>query len=785
MYKGIRGNVPLTTMTEHYLIRKALLAGFIGLSILFSSHIFAQTGTLRGTVRLSDGAPAAFASVTCRPSGQQTLTDEKGEFTFSGLPAGVNLVIYKMLGHQSPADSVVIQNGQTSYVKGRLNLKAGELNEVVVTGQSEPMTLKNSVYQVRTISSEKIRLRGATNLQTVLNTELGIRLSNDMALGTTDVELLGMSGQRVKVLLDGIPLLDRGEIRESIGQIDINTIDRVEIVEGPMSVIYGTDALAGVINIITKKGSGAKSLDITTRVQEETANDEYAFLKGAGVHNENLNVTFRNRPWDISAAITRNNFGGWQGNSTGRAKSWTPKDQLLAMASLGYRTDKLTLWYRFNGTDEDLIKEGNIVLEGTPQELWATDQKFTTWRLFHQAQADYKVNDKLTVNVAGSYTDYSRKTLTTNTNFSTGRTTRSLADGSQDKSNFGSAFGRAIVSYTLNPSVLLMGGVEYNFNDATGARIEGSPVIHDYAAFLTPEIRLANDKINLRPGVRLIHNSVYDAPPAIPSINAKLKLSPKADLRLAYSKGFRAPTLRELYFWFFDASHSMKGNPNLKAESSNSFNGSLNLTLIQSQGLTLEAIAGGFYNTFHDFIELANDPKNVTIYSYFNISKSQTAGGSFNTKLLWGAFHSNLGVQWTGIYNQVLASDPGLDVPKLNWTPEVNANLIYRFAAIRTSLNLSYKYTGVRPNYQFAGNTVSEGIVQTSTGSFHMADFSANKVFGKSLTINAGIRNLFNVTSLTNTAVSSGTGHSTSGPVPMSYGRSYFLGIQYSLNVLK
>lgn len=770
-------------MIGHYLIRRTFLAGFICLYALFSSYVYAQTGTLKGTVRLSDGAPAAFASVTCRPAGLQTLTDEKGEFTFSGLSAGTHLVVYKMLGHQSPGDSVRIQSGQTSYLTGRLDLKPGELNEVVVTGQSEPMTLKNSVYQVRTISSERIRLRGATNIQTVLNTELGIRLSNDMALGTTDVELLGMSGQRVKVLLDGIPLLDRGEIRESIGQIDINTIERIEIVEGPMSVIYGTDALAGVINIITKKGRGAKSLHITTRIQEETANDEYSFLKGAGVHNENLNVTFRHRPWEVSAGISRNNFGGWQGNNTGRAKSWMPKDQLLATASLGYRADKLTLWYRFNGTDEDLIRQGNIVLDGTPPVQMFTDQKFTTWRLFHQVQADFKANDKLTVNLAGSYTDYSRKTLTTNTNLNTGRTTLSLADGSQDKSSFGSAFARTIVNYKLSPAVLIMGGLEYNFNDATGARIEKeSPVIHDYAAFLSPEIRLAEEKINLRPGLRFIHNSVYDAPPAIPSLNVKLALSPKADLRMAYARGFRAPTLRELYFWFFDASHSMKGNPDLKAESSNSYNAYLNLNLVQTKDLRLEAVAGGFYNTFRDFIDLAQHPADKTIYSYFNIHKSKTTGGSVNTKLYWKSLHSGIGVQWTGIYNQLHASELGLDVPEFNWTPEVNANLVYNFSSIGTSLNLSYKYTGVRPMYRLAGDDASGGAVLTKTGSFHMSDFTVNKVFGKTITVNAGIRNLFNVTSLTNTAISSGTGHSTSGPVPMSYGRSYFLGIQYSLN---
>ena len=72
-------------------------------------------------------------------------------------------------------------------------------------------------------------------------------------------------------MLDGIPLIDRGATKQSLSQLDVNSIERVEIVEGPMSVVYGTDALAGVINIITKKGDGYSEENtwrVGARVQE-------------------------------------------------------------------------------------------------------------------------------------------------------------------------------------------------------------------------------------------------------------------------------------------------------------------------------------------------------------------------------------------------------------------------------------------------------------------------------------------------------------------------------------
>src|SRR4051812_41431151 len=81
--------------------------------------------------------------------------------------------------------------------------KGKELNEVVVTGQYKPQSLKNSVYQVRVINNQRIKLSGATSVQQVLNNQLGFRFSNDNTLGTTDVQLMGVAGRNVKILLDG------------------------------------------------------------------------------------------------------------------------------------------------------------------------------------------------------------------------------------------------------------------------------------------------------------------------------------------------------------------------------------------------------------------------------------------------------------------------------------------------------------------------------------------------------------------------------------------------------
>src|SRR5690606_420044 len=148
-----------------------------------------------------------------------------------------------------------------------------------------------SVYQVKTIPWERLAARGAVRLQDALNTELNIRFSQDLALGGSNLSMQGLAGQNVKVLVDGAPMIGRpGTSNEiNINQLNVNAIERIEIIEGPMSVVYGADALAGVINIITKKTVDGK-LELQAKVHEETVGNEYGWEKG--VHNQSIGLGY-------------------------------------------------------------------------------------------------------------------------------------------------------------------------------------------------------------------------------------------------------------------------------------------------------------------------------------------------------------------------------------------------------------------------------------------------------------------------------------------------------------
>ncbi|WP_088656164.1 TonB-dependent receptor [Geofilum rhodophaeum] len=729
--------------------------------------------TVKGRILTADGQPAEYIQVFLQDTRFGSQTNTAGEYQFNAPPGTYKLVVQSIVSHRIEKDIEIPDLNSFELEDLSVIENARQLGEVVVTGQFTPQSLQNSVYRVRTINRERISQSGATQLKGLLETELGIRFSNDLATGESDIQLMGMSGQNVKVLLNGIPIIDRGSNRQSLSQIDLNTIERVEIVEGPMSVQYGTDALAGVINLISKKGNlSGNPLTVSARIVEESVGNEYRFGDGEGTHNQHLGLTYRHQSgWFAETNATRNNFGGWAGENTGRAKEWKARDQLMGQVGTGYRTDKGEVWYRLSILDETIYGPGNVnELTGI-----ATDKDFLTVRMTHQLQGRWNLNNNIWLSAMGSLQDYERKTQTTNYNTLTGDRRLSLAQSDQDVSTFDNLFGRITATNRFSDKISNQLGVEARTDKGSGDRIQGNPSISDYSLFVAAEWTPVK-QLQIRPGLRFSKNSVYDAPPVIPSLNTKIVLGQRSDLRLSYAKGFRAPALRELYFWFFNANHAIKGNTDLKAEHSNSYSGSLTFRPVHAQNTRLNITLSGFYNHFKDLITTAVDVNEPDVYTYVNIDAHKTTGGSLEATLALTSLNIGVGYSQVGRYNRYTDES---DTPDFDWSPELNANLTFRMEAVKATLGMVYKYTGRRPFHELTtieGQTV---INKAYIDEFHHADITATKVLTSFLNWQFGVKNLFDVTSIRNTSMLSG-GHSSSGPMPLGFGRSWFTGLYFN-----
>lgn len=651
------------------------------------------------------------------------------------------------------------------------------LEELVITGQHKPQSVKHSVYQVKIINSERIRLSGATSVQQVLNNQLGFRFSNDNTLGTTDVQLMGMNGRNVKILLDGVPMVDRGDTRESLAQVDVNTIERIEIVEGPMSVSYGSDALAGVINIITKKQL-KNNLSVTAKVQEETAGKEYHAFNYKGVHSQNIGINYDKNGWGISAGGTHNDADGFGGDEYGRDKTWKPKEQWFGNIKFGYRHSRFNVYYRLDALNETVISRGPIT-----QNNKAKDQKYISDRYMHQLQGDFKLSTKLQMTALAAYTDYKRKTKTTIHDFVKDSDELSTLAGEQDLAKLSSFIFRNTYNYQAGEKFSLQAGVDINSEKASGQRINGNNSITDYALFISSEIK-PTTAINIRPGLRFIKNSVYDAPPVTPSINTKFRLNKELDLRLSYGYGFRSPALRELYFLFVDANHNLVGNPDLKAEYSNSFNGSLSWSPSQLKTLGFNTTLGGFYNDFNNQISLVANPNDPNEYSYYNIDKSKTVGVTLDNRVTYKNLEASLGFVYSA-YSASAYNDTKNyvkeDGREFLWTPEINSNITYNVRAIRTTFGLFYKFVGEKPAFTTGTINNQPAVILTKLSSYNLADLTATTIINKYISTTVGVKNLFDVTNVNNNAVSSGI-HNGGGARAIGYGRSFFIGLNLQWN---
>ena len=756
---------------------------YICAAIFMVLSLFTATAQERvkvtGNVVTTDGTPAEYITVTLKNTSFGGTTDADGRFRFSAPEGEYTLVVQSISTHRKEMPVKLVAGQENVFKDIQTQENINQLEQVVVTGQFSPQSMRNSLYKVKAINSRQIEMKAPSSVESLLNTEIGIRIANDMALGESDFELMGMSGNNVKVLLDGIALIDRGSKKQSLSQLDVNSIERVEIVEGPMSVIYGTDALAGVINIITKKGKGLSdksSWYVNARMQEESMGDEYNFFTDGGVHNESvdLGVNLRNGLY-MNASVSRNDNGGWRGDKVDREKRWHPKDQTLWGGMLGYRTHNFNVWYRMNYTDESIFTPMNAN-PNVPEQI--KDQDYLTKRQNHQLQADWNLGQKLIMNLAMSYQNYKRRTHTMFHDLETGESWLSKETGGQDITKYNSFNARLTATWNIAPKISLQPGLEYLRTQGMGGRISGEPVIADLAFFLSAEYKPLK-WMSLRPGVRTFITADYDTPAAVPSFLTKFNLTPEMDLRLSYAYGFRTPTIQELYFDFKNDHHHITGNPNLKAEYSHNITASYSYRILHDERIRLTTTLGGFFNMFKDKIGIAQDINDPMINTHYNIDDYKTVGGTFETALNWRNLSANVNFSYIGRYN---AYSKEVDAnSQFRYSPEVSANINYRIEKWGTDLSFYYKYTGKRAEYYLGSDNDNNDVIYLRTmPSYHYADITVTQRLTKFLHLNFGVKNLFDLTSLQVLADSQEVGN-----MPISYlgcGRSFFVGLNVKLN---
>lgn len=213
--------------------------------------VFAQTGVLKGIVK-DDEKPLAYATVAVKGTSLGALTNEKGIYQISQIPIGTHEIVFTMLGYITLIKKIQV-TGTTHTLNVSLTSEPKRLNEVTISGTLKEVSKQNSPVPVE-IYTPKFFLKNPTpNLFESLQMVNGVQPTiNCNVCNTGDIRINGLDGPYTMVMIDGMPIVSALSTVYGLSGIPNSMIERIEIVKGPSSTLYGSEAVAGLINVITK-----------------------------------------------------------------------------------------------------------------------------------------------------------------------------------------------------------------------------------------------------------------------------------------------------------------------------------------------------------------------------------------------------------------------------------------------------------------------------------------------------------------------------------------------------
>ena len=703
----------------------------------------------------TDGQPVPFCHICLenKATGEQQyhVGDVNGEAVVAldgNLLLSVTAMGYEHYFLESEANHEVLEV--------RLKPSYFGLDEVVVTGQYKPVSVDKSIYNIKLIGKPRIESQAANTVAELLSKELSFRINNDPSTGAS-LDLQGISGENIKILVDGVPLIGRLDGNIDLSQINLENVDHVEIVEGPMSVIYGSNALGGVVNIITKENKFAQFKAGLS-----------GYTESVGIYNLNGSVDTRFGNHGLSFTGGRNFFGGYSLDDSSRSQQWKPKEQYNAGTSYSYRVNNFSLRYKIDFFRENLLDRSDLF---SPYYEKGFDTWFNTTRFNNSLHLDQKLNGGNNLHLLAAYSYYDRQKTKYLKDLTTLETVLIPNPAEHDTSIFHMVTARGGFSHANEDGKLdYQVGFDLNTEFGSGKRMQnGEEQIGDYALFASLQWH-ATDRFTVQPALRVAYNTKYDSP-VTPSLNIKYAMN-KTILRASYARGFRAPSLKELYLQFYDSNHQIEGNDELIAERSHNFN----LTIDNSSTLFTKPYklkANAFFNVIEDRISLVQvDPDNPLHYKNANTDHFESVGADLSLGISPARNLSlDAGISYIGRKDSYYQSEDFI------FSTSAITNITVKFLKNRASANLFYKYSGKYPVHTFVSD---EEISINYMEPFHNMDFNISvKVLKQQLRLSTGVKNIFDNTQLVGVDNGSGHGGGSGASSLVGWGRTLFLGIDY------
>lgn len=593
------------------------------------------------------------------------------------------------------------------------------LEEVVVTGTRTPKLLKDTPIQTRLITSRDIERTDATNVQDLLQQEIpGAEFSYAMNQ-QTHLNFSGFGGQGVLFLVDGERLA--GDVSGDIdfSRLSMDNVERVEIVKGAASALYGSNANGGVINIITKKPSKPWTLNVNGRISkhgEQRYGTSFG-LKGKHVHNlltaertsmDNYNVTSAPNP--VTRVIST--IYGSKTVNVGDKLTWAPTDKLSLTARAGYffretaRTADLPERYRdFSGG----LKLGWNISDADDLKVGYTFDQYD--------KSDYQILRRLDV---------------------------------RDYSNVQNTF-RGLYSHTFSGGDVLTMGADFMHDYLFNTYLVGDTRQQDCFDVFAQYDWMATRELEVVAAVRYDYFSDGGSSRLTPKLNLRYRLLPNLSLRAGYGMGFRAPTLKEKYYNFdMSGIWIVEGNDKLKPEVSHNFNlsadyskGHYNLTASAYYNIVVNKLA-----TAAPYFKSATD--RLPYLPYANLDNYRVWGGEVGAQARWS---NGVSARLTYAYTkEQLPTDKEGHSINNQYIPArahaVNVRIDYDHDFSKSyglNIGLNGRILSGTDNVEYKNYyDVSAGMVNVSYPAYTIWKLSLVQRFGPAVKVTAALDNLFN-----------------------------------------
>ena len=568
------------------------------------------------------GDPLAGANVFLRGTVRGTTTGPDGTFRLRSIPEGVYVVVASLIGYESAAFPVTVAGDVSSdALEIRLKPAPVQTDQVVVTASRREQSLQEVPVSMAVVDARQIAARAAVTVDEALRYVSGVNMTMDQ------VNIRGSSGysrgvgSRVLLLIDGLPFItgDTGEI--SWEALPVYQIDHIEIVKAAGSALYGSSALGGVINIITKPipERAEVRLGLSAGMYDRPRPSEWNWWSGARFNTAGLvSLSTRSGSFGALASVTRSVDDSYRVNDvyhrwnffTKLAYAFTPTQELSILGNVNLRSHGNFFWWRslrqatrpadaqLNGNVDS--KRGNVSL---------AFRDLVNDRFFYTLKATY----------VGNFWRDDSAGRTNNTSAS--HVTQVEAQATWNAEELG----------------VLTGGIAGNY-DVVHSDIFGTHPGVGAAAYAQLEVPV-NNVLKVTAGLRVDWQKVSALPSdgrAVPKLGVTWTPVPWTTLRASFGSGFRYPSISEIFTSVTTGVSQVRivPNENLKPERSESYE----LGILQRVADELRCDLAVFQNDFRDLIEASVDPGRLVI-EFNNVTRARIRGAEISVNSEWLGRH--------------------------------------------------------------------------------------------------------------------------------------------------